>query len=349
MNLPSIFLFGAISFLPILAWIWFFQKQNREKRRLVIFTFLAGTTAVIPIKLYEKYWDVSVLYFEHINLFEYFANLIEIPSAAKFLAFIAVSAIVAALMFIFSGIIMFCLEVISGDNTLAVFRHKVRRSLESPFIFVSLGVIFGLAAFIFSRTFPEQVWFLVIVGILEEFIKYLFLRFSDEEKIRSISDAISFAIFISLGFAFVENIIYLAKFWSTMGQDISQFSLFFLLRSTLSVIAHLCFSAIMGYFYGIAHFSEKIYQKEAKEKQHPLLEKMHQILHLKGSTLFHEEKLMEGLLLAVLAHTIFNSLLEFGKIAFLLPFLLLMFFIVLQLLHLRKAHVNLKNLHPKAF
>jgi RsiW-degrading membrane proteinase PrsW (M82 family) len=347
--MKNIFLFGIISLLPILAWIWFFQKQNREKRKMVLLTFLAGTTAVIPIKLYEKYWNTSILFFEHVNLFEYFSNLIDVPSLSTFLAFIAVSAIVAAFMFVFGAIIMFFMEVITGDNTLNVFKNKVKKSLESPFLFVSMGILFGSLTFIFSKTFPEQVWFLVVVGILEEFIKYLFLRFADEEKIRSISDAISFAILISLGFAFIENIIYLSKFWNTMGQSMSQFTLFFLLRSTLSVIAHLCFSAIMGYFYGIAHFSEKIYQEELKEKQHPALEKLHQILHLKAATLFHEEKLMEGLLLAVLAHTIFNTLLEFGKIAFLLPFLLILFFIVLQLLHLRKSHVNLKNLNQNTF
>jgi len=233
------------------------------------------------------------------------------------------------------------LEIISRDNSARTFQKKFAKIMESPFLFVSMGVLFGGVAYAMSSFMPNKVWFFVVVGMLEEFIKYLVLRFTDEEKINSVSDAISFAILVALGFAFVENIIYLQKFWdSAAGQSSGQFTLFFLLRSTFSVIAHVCFSAILGYFYGRAHFSKEMYAEEVSHGKHPILRVMHKILHVKGSVLFHEEKLMEGMIIAMACHAIFNSLLEYGKILLIVPFLITTFFLILHLLHQKDGRIK---------
>jgi RsiW-degrading membrane proteinase PrsW (M82 family) len=307
----------------------------------VFWTFVAGMLAVLPIKVYEKVWNISVFYFEHVNLFQYIAELTQWPSFPRIIAFVLVSALVAAALFIAVAIVMFLVEVCcSRLNTMRSFRHKCFKISESPFLFLSVGVIFGIVAYFLSEVFPSKVWFFVVVGMIEEFVKYLMLRFSDEDNIRSVSDAISFAIVIALGFAFVENIIYLARFWENANGNLANFSAFYLLRSTVSVIAHVCFSSILGYFYGISRFSTEIYQEEAKQMQHPILRWMHRILHVKGSTLFHEEKLLEGMLLAMLIHAVFNSFLELGKIAFVFPLLLIMFVLVLNLLHRKSTHIR---------
>lgn len=327
--------FMLLALIPILAWIWFFQRQNHERRKFVILSFFGGMLSVIPIKLYESNWDTSVLALEHINMFQHLADVVHSPAFAKLLAFVSASAIVALGLFLFTALVMSLIEIGSGDNTLRTFRRKCVKIAESPLLFVSTGIIFGLAAFGLHEVLPHRVWFFVVVGMLEEFIKYLFLRFSDEEKIGSVADSISFAIFVALGFAFVENILYLQKFWMTMSQSPQNFAIFFFLRSTFSVVAHVCFSAIIGYFYGVAHFSNKIYRNEALARRHPALRWMHRVLHCKTSTLFHEEMLMEGFLLAMVVHAIFNSLLEYDKTVLLIPFMLLMFFFILQIMHLR--------------
>lgn len=173
--------------------------------------------------------------------------------------------------------------------------------------------------------------------MLEEFVKHLVLRFSDEEKIQSIDDALEFSILVALGFAFVENILY----FNSTEYTGTTFSLFVLSRSTISVMAHICFSAVFGYFYGVAKFSSQVYSEENEKKQHPFLELLHKILHLKGSTLFHEEKMMEGMLCAMGLHAFFNSLLEFGKTQWVIPFVVFLFFVVLHLFH--KKDEALKN------
>ncbi|MCF7906226.1 PrsW family intramembrane metalloprotease [Candidatus Gracilibacteria bacterium] len=344
LSLSNLLFYGIISLIPILGWLYFFQKKNHEKRGYVVLSFIAGMLAVLPIKLYEKYWDTTVWYFEHMNVFQYLADLVNVPDISRFLAYITVNALVGMGLFIFVTLIMFVLEIFSFDNTVKIFRTKTKRALESPFFFITIGILCGIVAFALSSSFNSRVWFFVVVGMLEEFVKHLVLRFSDEEKIQSVDDALSFSIIIALGFACVENIVYFHNFAKVSDSGIQQLSLFFLLRSTISVMAHVCFSAILGYFYGVARFAHEIYIEEVQQKKHFLIQKLHQILHLKGEVFFHEEKMMEGMLLAMGAHAIFNSLLEFGKVTLMVPFLLLLFFWILNLFHRKQIHSQTRNL-----
>lgn len=329
-----------MSLLPILAWLYFFQKKNPEKRSYVILTFFAGMLAVIPIKLYEFYWDTAVFYFQHINLFQYMETLAHLPNLSKFLAYITINALVGIGFFVFTGILMFLLEIGTRDNTLAVFKSKVKKALESPLFFISIGIMCGIVAFFLSSALNNRIWFFVVVGMLEEFVKHLVLRFSNEEKVRSVDDALSFAIIVALGFSFVENVVYFHNFAALASTGVKQLSIFFVLRSTISVMAHVCFSAILGYFYGVAKFSREIYQEEVQQHKHPIIKQLHRILHLKGSTMFHEEMMMEGMILAMACHAVFNGLLEFGKTTLMIPFLMVLFFIVLSLFHRKKIHTQ---------
>lgn len=320
-----------LALVPILGWIYFFQKQHHTQKKYVTLTFLAGMCSVIPIKLYEKYWDTALWKFEHLNLFQSLGDLVENPSLATLLAYTSLNIIVAAGLFIFIAIMMLCFEVISGDNSLQVFKKKSKKILESPLFFVSVGSFCGLVAFFSTLSTNEKIWFFIIVGLLEEFVKHLILRFSDEEKIYSVKDALSFSILIALGFAFVENIIYFKNIFNNETLSLKEFGYLILLRSTISVAAHVSFSAIFGYFYGVAKFAPQIYQQETQENKHKVIEKLHQILHLKGSTLFHEEKMMEGLILAMICHAIFNSLLEFGVVSLIIPLIGSLLFLIVHL------------------
>ena len=164
------------------------------------------------------------------------------------------------------------------------------------------------------------------------------INVDDEQISDRIDDAIEFCIIAALGFAFIENIMYFFYIWSYQGFE----SLFlsFIFRSIFSTFAHIFFSGIYGYYYGIAKFAPQIYQKEAQENKHKIIGKLHQILHLKGSTIFHEEKMMEGLIFAMICHAIFNSLLEFGVISFIVPLIGSLLFLVIHLFN-RKEYIFL--------
>ena len=58
-------------------------------------------------------------------------------------------------------------------------------------------------------------------------------------------DGIVYAVFISLGFALVENIMYVIQGGASVG----------LIRALTAVPAHALFGVVMGYYIGIARFS----------------------------------------------------------------------------------------------
>lgn len=339
MEFLKLILLGFICLLPILGWLWFFQRKQPEKKIFVILTFIAGMAAIIPIKLYEKYWHTAIGYFEHLNLFLYLSELVNTPSLTKLLSFISVHTIVAIGLFLFAAVLMFILEVFSGDNSVRLFRQKTVKIIESPAFFIIIGVLCGVVAFFASMSLPEKIWFFLVVGMLEEFIKHLVLRFADDEKIFSVDDALEYSIIVALGFVFVENIFYLDKILSGSPTTLI-FVLFIILRSSISVIAHVCFSAIFGYFYGIAHFSNEFYLQEQQAGKHPIIHKLHQILHLRGATIFHEEKMLEGMLLAMIFHAVFNSLLEYDKLSIVIPLIIILFIFVVTLFQERQFDKN---------
>jgi len=329
-------LFGAMSLLPILVWLFLFRNSLPKNKQFIVMTFIAGMLSVIPIKLYEKYWDVGLLYLEHTNLFVHLGNLLSINSGAALLSYLVATVVVVFGIFVFVGLMMMGLELLSGDNSFRVYRRKLKSVLETPFFFILVGLMCGVVAFAGTLTLHEKVWLFMIVGILEELTKHLVLRFGDEEKIHSVGEAIQFSVVVALGFAFVENLQYFSNISQMSLFSWSQFMMLVLLRSIVSVGAHVSFSAILGYYYGIAKFANEIYKQEVIENRHPLLEKIHDVFHLRGAIVFHEQKMLEGVLLAMVLHGVYNSLLEFGFVSVALPMVGMMMFMVVGLLHKKK-------------
>lgn len=319
-----------VALIPVLVWLYVFYRKQPEKKTYVALTFLAGMMSVLPIKMYEKYWDTAIFKVEHFNLFQSVSELINTPSLAKLLAYITVDIIVAGFLFLFVAIMMFFLEVLSGDNTIKTFKNKFIIALESPLFFVSIGAMMGIFTyFAASWSALSLVYFVVVVGMLEEFVKHLVVRFSDEFKIHSVNDAIEFSIIVALGFAFVENVLYFHDPLTSAFTG-GQFVAFLALRSFISVAAHVIFSAVFGYFYGRAKMAQRIYN-QVEYRKHVVIEKLHQALHCKASTLFHEEQMMVGMLSAMILHAIFNGLLQFGKVSLVIPLIVIFLGIVIGL------------------
>lgn len=86
----------------------------------------------------------------------------------------------------------------------------------------------------------------VVAGLVEEAFKYLifFLYIWKDREFDEMYDGIIYCVFISLGFATVENVGYvLASGFNTA-----------LIRSLTAVPAHALFGVTMGYYLGIAKF-----------------------------------------------------------------------------------------------
>jgi RsiW-degrading membrane proteinase PrsW (M82 family) len=350
----SFLLYAGVSLMPILGWIAISQRIHREKRSYVLLTFIAGMFSVLPIKLYEKYFGEAVLYFEHSNLFMYLGDLMHAPEFPKLFVYVFMNGLVAFAFFVFVALVLFLLEVLSGDNTIRVFQAKLSKIFETPFVFVIIGFFIGLAAYVFSTFGGNVQWFgfdvsqtvsfFLVVGMLEEYVKHLVLRFSDEEKIHTVDDAISFSIITALGFAFVENIMYLMNYTHANGFSLPHLGALFLLRSLVPVSAHISFSAITGYFYGISLFAHEIVREEIFRKKHSLLIQIHKVLNMKTSTLFYEEKMIEGLFLSMIVHTVFNLLLQFTNIFVVALFLVGCLILVFSFFHKIHYHRLVKNI-----
>jgi RsiW-degrading membrane proteinase PrsW (M82 family) len=114
---------------------------------------------------------------------------------------------------------------------------------EKKFGFTSDGTVAGVAIFSYA-----------VVAFSEEFFKFLGLRLysynmkSFDEPL----DGIVYSIMIGMGFATLENLLYVLKY-AQLGQGLEVG----IKRMFLSVPAHATFAVVMGYFVGKAKFDVK--------------------------------------------------------------------------------------------
>ena len=89
----------------------------------------------------------------------------------------------------------------------------------------------------------------VVAGITEEFFKYLalFLLIWGNRNFNEKFDGIVYAVFISLGFAAIENVMYVMHHGATTGY----------VRALVSVPGHALFGVTMGFYFGLAKFYPK--------------------------------------------------------------------------------------------
>lgn len=86
-----------------------------------------------------------------------------------------------------------------------------------------------------------------VVALVEEFSKYVIVRLAQKNKeFNEPFDGIVYAVMVSMGFATLENILYVFTYGVETG----------ILRAFTAVPAHATFAILMGYFMGKAKFSK---------------------------------------------------------------------------------------------
>ncbi len=103
------------------------------------------------------------------------------------------------------------------------------------------------------------------VALVEEGFKLLalWLITKKEEEFDCLFDGLIYAIFVSLGFAAFENVMYVLEYgWATA-----------VTRAVLSVPGHMFFAVMMGYYYSIAHITDRAIAIERRLKEEGLIEK----------------------------------------------------------------------------
>lgn len=86
-----------------------------------------------------------------------------------------------------------------------------------------------------------------VVALVEEFSKYIIVKYYAQKKtdFNEPFDGIAYAVVVSMGFAALENVLYVSQYGVTTG----------LTRAFTAVPAHATFGILMGYFMGKAKFS----------------------------------------------------------------------------------------------
>ena len=145
-------------------------------------------------------------------------------------------------------------------------RDKYEREPHKYLVACFLFGIFGTIPAIFLETFGMKMgivsgpdifitfmFAMFVVGLSEELCKFVFLRYYiyPKKEFCEPMDGIVYSVMISMGFATLENILYVFQ----GGINVA------LLRMFLSVPAHAAFAVIMGYFVGMAKFESNPGQK----------------------------------------------------------------------------------------
>lgn len=150
--------------------------------------------------------------------------------------------------------IAICLYFLYKD----VYNREPRLNLIVSFI---LGCLTIIPAILFENAFSESaidgsvggvaVFSYLVVALSEEGSKFAALRYYsyNQKSFDEPLDGIVYSVMVGMGFATVENIMYVLKFAEAgMGMQVG------ISRMFLSVPAHATFAVVMGYFAGKAKF-----------------------------------------------------------------------------------------------
>lgn len=169
---------------------------------------------------------------------------------------------------------------------------------------------------------------LICFVFLEESLKGLLLIGGVElnkNRFDKWEDGFEFAVLIALGFAFAENIFYFYREYSAGGLELAFWNIYFF-RSLGTMLAHIIFTGTFGYFYACAYVVKGIVPKAKHEKplarflrnlgwviKRPFHITVCHLLPRKDSARGHTsgEVVIEGFLLAISLHALFNALLYF--------------------------------------
>jgi len=176
----------------------------------------------------------------------------------------------------------------------------------------------------------------MFVGIIEEVMKLWAVKMTDRGRICSIDDAIEMSITAALGFAFAENILYFYNIIINRGLDGIFYP--FVFRALFSSFAHIMFSGILGYYYGLSLFATDVLKEKANKHRWPFVRVISSLFNLKKESVFHENVQAKGIIIAVTLHAIFNIMLEMNWVFLLVPYLTAGYIYLNHLLGKKEVH-----------
>jgi RsiW-degrading membrane proteinase PrsW (M82 family) len=204
---------------------------------------------------------------------------------------------------------------------------------------------FNLATFIEDSIQTQAKMYIamfVLFGALEEIIKHYVITIVDKKTvlIKTIGDSIRYSLAAALGFSFTENIYYLYEFWPSI--SIGQLTSMYIFRSVFTACAHMIFSGIFGYYYGIGKFSiEIVKQNKLVGKVSMFSKALAKFFNITLSHAHQQHMVVKGLFIAILLHAIYNYLLQYNIIIPVVVFVILGYVYLRYLLSRKAGHLVL--------
>ena len=160
-------------------------------------------------------------------------------------------------------------------------------------IFMPYTVEYGGEHYLVGNTYKlyNACKYFIGVAFVEEGCKFLIVYFvtRKNKNFNSLFDGLVYAVFVSLGFAALENVFYvLENGWMNA-----------LMRAVMSVPGHMFFAVLMGYYYSLWHIYEKAKKKEQELKRAGLISK--NAVEISGKSY-----LIFSLLMPTLAHGLYD-------------------------------------------
>jgi RsiW-degrading membrane proteinase PrsW (M82 family) len=302
-----------VTLLVLTTLIWgvaFYKKDyHPQPLKVVLQSFGVGLFSMVPVFAY-KYAYQNLL--PELSEFRVFRPLLDSPLWSGVFVFTLNLVALSLVLFLLSGLLSLILNFFSHAS-LANLRNALR---QEPLGFTAVSLLIGVV--IFLQNWIQNAWgspilasalgTILFLAIIEEYVKHLIVRVTDDKRILDIDDAITLSIVVGLAFAFTETIVY--------GIAAGDLKIVFF-RTMVSLPVHVVASGIFGYYYGLAHFAKPIMASEGGGKvYHDYLWGMarrgwlHRMINLKRSTVYSEEKIIEGFLFATLFHAVANILFE---------------------------------------
>lgn len=153
--------------------------------------------------------------------------------------------------------------------------------------------------------------YFLVVALVEEAFKFIILYFvtNNNKNFNCLFDGIIYAVFVSLGFAALENIFYVLENGFANA----------IMRAVLSVPAHMFFAVLMGYYYTFWHVEKEIVTMEKKLK-------FDNVMYSGVPEFLPGKNKQNMILIPILAHGLYDFSCTTGTLAGLFVFVLFVVF-----------------------
>ncbi len=301
--------------IATLAWGYFFYRHDYRPVpiRTLLQIFGIGLFSMLPVFGYKMAYQS---FLPSLAEYEIFRPLLTSPFLIG-LAYFAFNLVMLYTVLFTLSSLLTCILTFFKHETLVNIKNALR---DESFDFLAVSLMIGaliyleaiLQRFTGQSIIHAALGAILFLAVIEEYIKHLIVRMTDDKRLKDIDDAITLSVMVGLAFAFIETILY--------SLSLGDFKLV-LYRIFLSLPVHMISSGIFGYYYGLAHFAKPFMAVDGNENRYSGW--LAKLLKCKRSTLYAEGKVTEGLFFATLFHVSANLLFEVSLSFLVVPFVVL--------------------------